>query len=190
MTQSKIVGITGGSGCGKSHICAGLEKCGAVIIDCDKIAREVMEPGKKCLLEAAEFFGKEILDGEKLNRKKLGEIVFSQPDKLAALNRITHKYILESIYDRIEKEDAEVFVIDGAVLIESGIECRKMIGILADKETRISRIMARDGLTRQEAERRISAQKPDSFYHENWDFVIYNNGDNVNIDDIYKRIIE
>lgn len=188
MTQNKkIVGITGGSGCGKSYICKALAKCGYAVIDCDKIAREVMEPGKPCLLEVVEFFGQEVLDGERLNRKRLAEIVFSSPDKLSVLNRITHKYILKSIYNRIEKENATV-LIDGAVLIESGIKCDIMIGVLADKEERIQRIMARDGLSRASAERRIDAQKPDSFYEENCDFVIYNSNEGVSIDDIRKRI--
>ncbi len=189
MRSKKVIGITGGSGCGKSYICESLARLGFLVIDCDKIAREVMEPGKPCLLEVAEFFGKEILEDERLNRKKLAEIVFSNPEKLAMLNRITHKYILESIYNRIEKEAADRILIDGAVLIESGVKCDAMIGVLADKEERIRRIMARDGLSRQDAERRIGAQKPDSFYEENCDFVVYNNG-NIDIDQLKKRIDE
>lgn len=191
MTQNKrVIGITGGSGCGKSYICEGLAKPGITVIDCDKIARQVVEPGKPCLLELAEFFGNEILEGGALNRKKLAELAFSCPDKLSMLNQITHKYILECIYNRIEKENAGIVLVDGAVLIESGVKCHKMIGVLADREERIKRIMARDGLTREEAERRIDAQKPDSFYKENCDFVIYNSGGEIDFDAIKKRIEE
>lgn len=190
MQNKRVIGITGGSGCGKSHICKGLEKYGLAVIDCDKIAKEVVEPGMPCLSELTEFFGNEILDGKALNRKKLAEIAFSSPDKLSMLNQITHKYILESIYNRIEKENAGIVLVDGAVLIESGIKCHKMIGVLADRKERIKRIMARDALSKKEAERRIDAQQPDSFYKENCDFVIYNSGGEIDFDAIKKRIEE
>lgn len=188
MTQNKkIVGITGGSGCGKSYVSGELAKLGAAVIDCDKVAREVMEPGQACLLEVAEFFGAEVLEDGHLNRKKLAEIVFSDGEKLKELNRISHKYILASIYERIEREAAEIIIIDGAVLIESKIACHMMIGVLADREIREKRIMERDGLTKEEARRRISAQQPDSFYLANCDFIVYNNN-GINTDELMERI--
>lgn len=187
MTQSKVIGITGGSGCGKSYVSAELAKLGAAVIDCDKIAREVMEPGMPCLSEVAEFFGADVLENGCLNRKRLAEIVFSDKEKLAELNRISHKYILAGIYEKIEQETAEIIIIDGAVLIESGVGCDVMIGVLADREIREKRIMERDGLTVEEARRRISAQKPDKFYLENCDFVVYNNNE-INTDELMERI--
>ena len=187
MQNKKVVGITGGSGCGKSYVSAELAKRGASVIDCDKIAREVMEPGEPCLSEAVEFFGKEILENGHLNRKKLAEIVFSDAEKLAVLNRISHKYILQSIYERIEQSDAEIVVVDGAVLIESGVRCDMMIGVLADREIREKRITERDNLTEEEAKHRISAQKPDKFYLENCDFIVYNNI-GINTDELMERI--
>lgn len=191
MTQSKrTVGITGGSGCGKSHICALLAARGMTAIDCDAIAREVMAPGHACLSETAEAFGGDILENGILNRKKLAQLVFSDKKKLDELNRITHKYILADIYNRIEQAESRTILIDGAVLIESGIVCDKMIGVLADRAVRKERIMERDGLSAEEAERRINAQQPDSFYLENCDFVIYNSGGEVDIDAIIKRIEE
>lgn len=190
MTQNKrIIGITGGTGCGKSYISGLLRGAGIPVIDCDAVAREVMLPGKPALSEAAEFFGGEILENGALNRKKLAEIVFSDEKKLKKLNEITHKYILADIYNKIEREQSDLVCVDGAVLIESGMKCDKLVGILADRALRKARIMKRDSLTEDEAERRISAQKPDSFYTENCDFVFYNNG-NLDFNEILKRITE
>ncbi len=191
MTQNKrVVGITGGSGCGKSYISSLLKDRGIPVIDCDKVARSVMQEGKPCLVEVSEYFGKEILTGGELDRRRLAEIVFSDKNKLKKLNGITHKYILADIYNMIEQEKSELVCIDGAVLIESGLKCDKMIGILADKEVRKKRIMDRDRLSEKQAIARIEAQKPDSFYLENCDLVFYNNEDRVDFDRILKGIME
>ncbi|MBO5060148.1 MAG: dephospho-CoA kinase [Clostridia bacterium] len=191
MTQNKkVIGITGGSGCGKSYLSGLLRERGIPVIDADIVAREVMQKGQPCLLEAAECFGSEILSDGELNRKKLAEIVFSDEKMLKKLNEITHKYILASIYNKIEKEESEIVCVDGAVLIESGIKCDMLVGVLADKAVRKKRIMLRDGLSDGEAEARINAQQEDGFYLENCDFVIYNNGDTFDIDSILKRIEE
>ena len=191
MQNKKIVGITGGSGCGKSHMSGLLRSRGIPVIDCDLVSREIMVKGEPCYLEVLAEFGDGILqpDGE-INRKNLGEIVFSAPEKLEKLNKITHKHILADIYNKIEKEDSKVIGLDGAVLIESGIECDFLVGVLADKELRIQRIMARDSLSKESAKRRIEAQKQDSFYIENCDFVVYNNGNEHDIDDLIKRIAD
>ena len=191
MQNKKIVGITGGSGCGKSHLSGLLRSRGIPVIDCDLVSREIMVKGEPCYLEVLAEFGDVILqpDGE-INRKNLGEIVFSDPEKLEKLNKITHKHILADIYNKIEKEDSKVIGLDGAVLIECGIECDFLVGVLADKELRIQRIMARDSLSKESAKRRIEAQKQDSFYIENCDFVVYNNGNEYDIDDLIKRIAD
>lgn len=189
MQNKKIVGITGGSGCGKSYVSAQLSKRGAMVIDCDKVAHEIMEPGSQCLLELCEFFGGEILEKGVLCRKKLAKIVFSDSEKLKMLDKITHKYILDDIYKKIEKAENKIILVDGAVLIESGMKCDLLIGVLADKDVRKKRIMLRDGLSEEEAERRISAQKPDGFFEENCDFVVYNNGE-ISIDELFERISE
>lgn len=191
MVQSKrVVGITGGSGCGKSYISTLLREQGVPVIDCDVVAREVMGPGTPCLCEAVEFFGTEILSEGRLDRQKLAQIVFSDENMLKKLNEITHKYILKDIYNKIEQEKSKLVCVDGAVLIESGIKCDKMIGILADRSIRKLRIQERDGLSEEAAENRINAQKPDSFYLENCDRVFYNNGHDTDFEAILKGIIE
>ena len=191
MTRNKrLVGITGGSGCGKSHLSGLLRERGIPVIDCDLVSREIMSKGKPCTKEVIDFFGEEIAPYGEVNRRKLGKIVFSDPEKLKKLNEITHKYILADIYNKMEKEDSYVVCLDGATLIESGIECDVLVGILADKQIRKNRIMGRDNLTEEDAENRIQAQKDDSFYIENCDFVVYNNSGEYDIDAFIKRITE
>ncbi len=190
MQNKKLIGITGGSGCGKSHLSSLLRERGIPVIDCDLVSREIMAKDTPCAKEVTEFFGDEILEKGEINRRKLGKIVFSDSEKLKKLNEITHKYILQSIYNRMEKEESKVVCADGATLIESGIDCDMMVGILADKEIRKKRIMERDGLSSEDAQLRISAQKDDSFYIENCDFVIYNNEGSVDVDEFIKKITD
>ena len=189
MQNKKLIGITGGSGCGKSHLSSRLRERGIPVIDCDLVSREIMTKDTPCAKEVCEFFGEEIIESGEINRRKLGKIVFSDPEKLKKLNEITHKYILESIYNKMAAEESDVICTDGATLIESGISCDMMVGIVADKEVRKKRIMERDSLTDEEALLRISAQKDDSFYIENCDFVIDNSLGNIDIDEFIKKII-
>ena len=187
--NKKVVGITGGSGSGKSYLCGLLKNRGYDVIDTDVIARKVMEKGEECLLETVAEFGEQILDDGNLNRKKLAKIVFSDEKKLAKLNEISHKHILRCVENMIEQSASNPVFVEGAVLIESGFDCDLMIGVLADYEVRKSRIMQRDSMTEAEAMLRLDAQKKDSFFIENCDFVVTNtNG--FDVDDILKRIME
>lgn len=190
MQNKKLVGITGGSGCGKSHLSMLLRERGIPVIDCDIVSREIMAKDTPCAKEVTQYFGDEILENGEINRRKLGKIVFADLEKLKKLNEITHKYILADIYNKMEKEESQVVCLDGATLIESGIACDIIVGILADKEIRKNRIMERDGLDEEDAKLRISAQKEDDFYIKNCDFVIYNNEGEFDIDGFIKRITE
>ena len=115
----------------------------------------------------------------KINRKALGKRVFSDPKELAALNKIIFPYILDAIEHEVLGYIAkghENIVIDGATVIESGCAkmCDVLVSVVAEEETRITRIIKRDGISKNDAERRVSAQKPEEFYTENSDFVIKN----------------
>ena len=136
--NKKVVGITGGSGSGKSYLCGLLKNRGYDVIDTDVIARKVMEKGEECLLETVAEFGEQILDDGNLNRKKLAKIVFSDEKKLAKLNEISHKHILKRVENMIERSVSNPVFVEGAVLIESGFDCDLMIGVLADYEVRKS----------------------------------------------------
>ncbi len=179
----KIIGLTGPSGSGKSLFCELLSARGAVTIDADAVYHELLVPPSPCLDTLKERFGSEIIrpDGT-LDRKALADIVFA-PDaegELEDLNRITLRTVIAKIRAMIAAlpQDSTV-VVDAPTLFESGFdkECDLTVALIADRETRISRIMSRDGLTRESAEARINAQKSDDFYRESCDTVIYNNGD-------------
>lgn len=191
--QNKVLfGITGGTGCGKSTVSHIIKGMGYDVIDCDIIARQVTAEGSRCLLELREEFGDRIIaeDGS-LKRRALGQMVFTDKAKLQRLNEITHKYITEAIEHMASKSQSRLVGVDGAVLFESGITSRldKVIGVVSDRENRIKRIMARDLMTRREAENRINSQKENKFFIENCDFVLYNNGNKEQLELQVKEVV-
>jgi dephospho-CoA kinase len=180
---TKIVGLTGQTGAGKSLVSAMLTERGYRVIDCDAVARQVVEKGKECLLDLTIEFGTEILlpDGT-LNRKKLGAIVFSDKQQQKRLGQITYPYIQEEILrltERYRQSGEAVVFLDAPTLIESGTDayCDKIVSVIAPPEERFLRIVRRDNLTAAEAERRMNAQQADDFYTSRSDFVIRNAGD-------------
>lgn len=187
----KIIGITGPSGAGKTSLTKVLALYDAEIVDADITAREIVKPCMPALKEIEKEWPSVVENGI-LNRRGLAKIVFNDEKQLHKLNTITHKYIIEEINKKIKSSKAPIFVIDAIALFESGLAdlCDTTIAVLADKETRIARIMSRDSLTRCEAESRINAQQSDSFYTENADFTIYNNGDEGEIKEKVGRIIK
>ncbi len=173
-----IVGITGGSGTGKSTACRFFEQKGWLIIDADSVAREVCSKGTKCLQEIKSEFGEKIIDENgNLKRKELGEIVFADKSRLDKLNSITHKYIVEEIKNRAKNKDRNI-VIDAPLLLETGLDgiCDKTLCVLADEDIRISRICKRDSISVETAKNRIASQKDDSYYRDRCDFWVMNNG--------------
>ena len=187
MQNKKIIGITGGSGAGKSYISQELRKIGFTVIDADETAHESINK-RECAEEISAYFGADTVTGGRVDRKALGKKVFNDPEKLEMLNKITHKYILSDIADEVKKAEGRTVFVDGAVLIESGMPCDLMIGVLADRDIRAERIMRRDGLTREDAESRISAQQGDGFYKDNCDLILENNGGGIDISAILKEI--
>ncbi len=156
-----VVGVTGGSGSGKSTICKALTSYGYIVLDADKIAREIVIPGEPALAEIIDAFGSAICqrDGS-LNRKSLANIVFNDENSLQKLNAITHKYITQKIQERINAQENAVFIIDAPLLYESGLDalCNVTIGVTANLEIRIERIINRDNLSDKEARMRLDAQ--------------------------------
>ena len=184
-----ILGITGGSGCGKTTVSKILSENGVDVIDCDLVAKKIVAPSMPALNEISDFFGSEYLNSDgTLNRKKLAELVFNSTKHLLKLNEITHKYVEEYINLYIQNSTADIVGIDAAALIESGInkKCDYLLCVLANKDLRLQRIINRDNLSQDEAISRINAQKNDEFYIEQSDYIVYNNG---NIDEINEQII-
>jgi len=188
----KIIGITGGTGSGKSIVSRILRDLGAGIINADKIAREVVSKGGKALEELVQYFGSEILgSGGELDRKKLAEIVFNNFEKLEVLNSITHKYIIERIINSVNEakgdNKAGITVIDAPIPIEHGFkdQADEIWVVTADRDLRIKRIMERDALTLEEALSRINSQFKDEDYLKIADEVLVNNG---SIEELEKEV--
>lgn len=183
----KIIGITGGVGAGKSRVLNELKvQYGAYIIEADKLAHELMEPGKVIYEEIVTAFGEDILCEEEphvIDRVKLGKIVFSDKKYLDVLNKIVHplvkKSILMSIRQAKEKGDVRLFVIEAALLIEDEYKsiCDELWYIWVDKETRIKRLMLQRNYTKEKSVSIMNNQSSDEFYKENCDFIIDNNRD-------------
>ena len=176
----KVIGITGGTGAGKSTVCAELTKLGAETADADKITHEVSDPGGAAYAEVVREFGNEILcDGGRIDRKKLGRIVFSDREKLKKLNEITHKYVYAELQKRIDGCRADVIVLDVPLLFEKGSPIRYdlTVAVTADSETRLARIMTRDGIDRGAALARMKNQMTDSEYARLADLCVENGAD-------------
>lgn len=180
----KILGITGGMGSGKTTVAAYLKDKGAAVIDADEMGREVLKKGTKAFDEVKEAFGSKIFgaDGE-INRKKFGDIVFKDKEKLKILNEITHKYIVEKIKAKIDElkndKNNSMIVIDATIPVKHGfIDVADEIWVvITDREARIQRIMGRSDLTYYEAVDRIDSQLSDSEYINIADKIITNNED-------------
>lgn len=176
--MSIVIGLTGGTGSGKSTAAAFFEKQGANIIDADAIARDIVRPGMPALSDIAQAFHGVLLTDGTLDRKKLGAIVFNDDQALLRLNSITHTYIIKEIETRLHKSSAPLTVIDAPLLLECGLDrlCDVTIAILADFSLRTLRIITRDGLTEAEASARIKAQPADDFYRKHCQYILENNG--------------
>ncbi len=181
MVMLKIIGVTGGIGSGKSSVARILKDLGAAVIDADVLAKSVTSAGGKAFDELVGYFGDGIIgdDGE-IDRKKLAHAVFSDAEKLKMLNAITHKHIAEKIYDTVEVLKStgkwDTIVIDAPIPIEKGfIDLADEIWVVvAERETRIRRVMQRSGYTYEEVAARIDSQMGDDEYLELADEVIRN----------------
>lgn len=174
------VGLTGGIGAGKSAVSRLLTTYGAVLIDADKIAREVVEPGTDGLAAVAEAFGPEILTADgALDRPRLGSIVFADPDRLAALNAIVHP-LVRARSAELEKSAAPdaVVVHDVPLLTENGLAPLYDVVIVVDAspETQLDRLVRLRGMTESEAQARMNAQATRAERRAIADFVIDNDG--------------
>lgn len=191
----RIIGVTGGIGSGKSTVSEILARLGAKIIDADIIAREIVRKGEPALDEIVNFFGTGILkeDGE-LDRKKLGDIVFKNNQKLSVLNKITHMYITEHINKAIDEfqknKQYDTLVVDAAIPFEHGFMdvVDEIWVVSAKKEVRAARIMRRNGFSYEEALDRINSQKSESEYLGIADKILENNGDASHLEAIVREL--
>ena len=183
----KIIGLTGQSGAGKALVCEILQRHGIPSVDTDAVYHKLLadvHPAMTGELTAA--FGNGLLgtDGV-VDRKRLAAAVYGHSDsdtRLHTLNAITHKYIMAKTWELVkgfEQGGARAAVIDAPQLFEAGLEstCDLVVAVLADEPVRLARVMARDGISKDAAERRFAAQRPDEFYRSHCQYVFENNGD-------------
>ncbi|MBQ4526831.1 MAG: dephospho-CoA kinase [Clostridia bacterium] len=173
-----IIGLTGGSGTGKSTAANIIKEYGFICIDFDKVSREVTSAGSDCLNEIVSTFGKNILNSDgSLDRRLLGSIVFTDNKKLDILTKITHKHILIETEKILKDNEGKNLLLDAPLLFEAGLQnkCDYVISVLADEEIRIRRITERDNISENYAKSRIASQHDDDFYTSQSDFCVYNN---------------
>jgi dephospho-CoA kinase len=176
----RVFGLTGNIGSGKSTVAAMLRDAGIPVLDADRISKEVTAPGGRAYDAVVQAFGKGIVrDDGSIDRKRLGEIVFSDPASRERLERIAHPAILEAMKEEIagiERKGHRAAVVEATLIHETG---RKglfdaVISVTCDRETAISRLAARDGMSRGQAEARLRAQMDADQKAEASDYVIDN----------------
>ncbi len=178
----KIIGITGNSGSGKSSVSEIIaKKCDdSIIIDADKIAKSMAAINTKYYNAIKKEFGKDILKANlEIDRKKLANIIFNNDEKRDVLNRITFKYVVSNIKQKINlNKNKEVIILDIPLLFESGLDeiCDITLGIIANKNVKIERICKRDKININQAENRINKQLEDKILEKNCNYIIENNG--------------
>lgn len=160
--MSRILGLTGGIACGKSTISAYLKEFGLPVIDADECSRAVVEKGSIGLEKLTEIFGSKILENDgTLNRKALGQIVFSDSEQLSLLNSVMEPLIREEISRRLNQENnADLVVLDAPLLIEQHYDkiCDFIMTIDVSKKIQLERLIERDNLFEDEAKSRIESQ--------------------------------
>jgi dephospho-CoA kinase len=181
----KVIGLTGGIASGVTLVAGMFRELGAVVIEADRVSREVARPGTEILQKIAEVFSRDVVapDGT-LDRRRLGEIIFKDPAARARLNAITHPAIRRRIWEHLEElrrdQPEAIVIVDIPLLLDtSGPETFDLDGVIvvaATPDQQVLRTMKRDSLTRDEARRRVDAQRPVALKAADADWVIDNTG--------------
>jgi dephospho-CoA kinase len=192
-----VVGLTGGIASGKSTVSNMLAARGAVVIDADKIAREVVEPGQPALTKIVERFGTDVLSSDgTLDRQALGAIVFADPEANADLRAITHPHIGEAIAARMAAfaDTDRIVVLDAPLLVESGWKgLAKLIVVAAHPDVQVERMLRDRDMSADEAQARIAAQASLDEKLDKADIVIWNDGDfadlQARVDEVWAELL-
>lgn len=185
-----ILGITGGTGCGKTTLLKEIEHRGGLVLDCDAVYHELLTRDD-ALLNAIEARFPGVVVDKKLERKRLGAIVFADEQALLDLNAITHGAIRAEIVRRLA-EKPTLAAIDAIALFEGALAelCDTTVAVCAPEESRVERLMARDHISREYAQNRIRAQKPEHWFRQMCDHTLYNDGSRAEFEEKCRAFLE
>lgn len=171
-----ILGITGGTGCGKTTLLQVIQQQGGLVLDCDEIYHNLLETDVQMLNALKQRFPQAFWEGH-LIRKELGRIVFADKEALLELNAITHAAVRQEVMHQLESTPP-LAAIDAIALFESGLNalCDRTVAVIAPVEARVKRLQLRDGISENYARSRIAAQHGDDWFRARCDSVLENNG--------------
>ena len=175
----KVIGITGPTGAGKTTALREVERLGGAVIDCDAVYHELLEQDAVLQARLEELFGPLRDEGGKIDRKKLGRIVFGDPARLEQLNAVAQKATVDktrALVKGCREQGRALAAIDAIALLESGLKelCDVTVAVVAPARVRVARIMARENLSQEYAWSRVKAQKPESYFVQGCDHVLVN----------------
>ena len=173
----RLIGLTGRSGCGKTTVGELAKTMGFLVLDCDAIYHRLLHEDPQLLRSIENRFPGVVEDGQ-LQRKKLGNIVFATPDALADLNRITHTAVKNEVL-RLLESGPKLAAIDAIALFEGGLAelCNTTVAVTAPEVDRVQRLMARDGISQDYAQKRIAAQRSSEEFSAMCQYTLENNGE-------------
>ncbi|MGN8888875.1 L-threonylcarbamoyladenylate synthase [Dysosmobacter sp. HCP28S3_G4] len=171
-----IIGITGGTGSGKTSALRAIESMGGQVLDCDQVYHGMLRTDRGLQQAITAEFGHVFAPDGTLDRQRLGEIVFSSKTRLERLNAIVLRFVKPELERRIQENSARICAIDAISLVEAGLDelCDRTVAVTSPLELRVRRIMARDGIDERYARMRIGAQKSDDYYREHCDCELEN----------------
>lgn len=171
-----IIGITGGTGCGKTTALQAIRELGGMVIDCDALYHDLLRTDPSLLRAVEARFPGTVTEGV-LDRKALAAIVFSDKQALLELNAITHSAVRNAVRALLRSKP-KLAAIDAIELFDGGLsdDCDVTVAVTAPEEDRIHRLLGRDAITREQALLRIQAQKPEHYFREKCDYILENSG--------------
>lgn len=174
-----VIGITGPTGAGKTTLLQEVERLGGGVIDCDTVYHELLERDTTLQDSLEQTFGPLRDEAGAIDRKKLGAVVFRDPEKLETLNAIAWEAVVartRALVEEYRAQGSALVAIDAIALLESPLRelCQLTVAVLAPTEVRVRRIMAREGISEAYAWSRVNAQKPDEYFIQNCDYTLYN----------------
>ena len=174
-----VIGITGPTGAGKTTLLQEVERLGGGVIDCDTVYHELLERDTTLQNRLEQAFGPLRDEAGAIDRKRLGAVVFRDPEKLETLNAIAWEAVVArtgALVEEYRAQGSALVAIDAIALLESPLRelCQLTVAVLAPTEVRVRRVMAREGISEEYAWARVKAQKPDRYFVENCDHVLVN----------------